>query len=58
MVKYRKLLAWVGPIVLPIVITGIRSFFKKKRGTRKTSEEGDYAPNQDIFNCAGHSHLE
>ncbi len=49
MAKYGKLLAWVGPIVLPMVITGLRSLIRKRGGARETSEEGDSASSRDVL---------
>ena len=30
MAKYGKILAWVGPVALPLLVTGIRGLLKKK----------------------------
>jgi hypothetical protein len=49
MAKYGKLLSLVGAIVLPMVITGIRSLLKKRRGNQETIEEGDSASNRDVL---------
>ncbi len=49
MAKYGKLLTRVGPIVLPMLIAGVRSLLGKRRGTREAREEGVSESNRDLL---------
>ena len=49
MAKHGKLLAWIRPILLPVIITGVRGLLEKRRAAKDTSK-GDYsASNRDVL---------
>lgn len=49
MAKYDKILRWAGPILVPMVIAGIRSLLKKKKGGQMGNREEYAEPQRDML---------
>ena len=49
MAKYGKVLAIIGPIVLPMLVAGIRSFFKNRGKSRDQEEDCNNRSSEDII---------
>ena len=41
MSKYKKVFRWAGPVILPMVIAGIRYLFRRRKDNHESNQEND-----------------
>ena len=49
MSSYKKILGWAGPIVLPLVITGLRQLFRRKKNSGESNAEDGKASGRKVL---------